>query len=96
MTDVASAIKSVVQAAIGDVDEVILNALPLLQVHGVDKVSCAHLDCPCFFVRVCVYCDNAGRLHKTRSLNNTKTDCTTSEDRDRRSLCQIVSNVNHT
>lgn len=58
-TYITRTIKSEIQAAIRDLDKIILDLRAFRQLGGVDEVGCAEFLCPGFFVWVGVYCDNA-------------------------------------
>ena len=60
--NVARAVKRVVEAAVGDFDEVVLDALALGELRRVDEVCRTHLLCPRLLAGIGVDGDDARRL----------------------------------
>lgn len=59
---VSSAVKGVIQAAVGELDELLYDGLLSVELSGVDEVGCAEALCPGLLLVVCVDCDDAACL----------------------------------
>ena len=85
-TYVSSSVEGIIKAAVGDFDQVVLDALALRKRSGVHKLMRAELACPRLFVRVRVDGDDTRRADEGRSRNHTKTNGTATENGDRGAL----------
>lgn len=87
---VASSVEGEVQPAIGDLDQVILDALALRESHRVDKVGGTHLSCPRLFAGIRIDGDDAGGTNNRRGGDDAQTDGSASEDSDVGALCVLL------
>ena len=85
-TYVSSSVEGIIKATIGDLDQVVLDALAFRKRSGVDKFMRAELASPRLFVRVRVDGDDTRRADEGRSRNDTKTNGTATENGDRGAL----------
>lgn len=81
-TGVTSAVKGVVTAAIGHLNQLVLDGLALLQFGGVHKVRGTELLRPVFLGVVNVYDNNLGGLVLDGALDDGQTDAAGAEDGD--------------
>lgn len=81
-TYITSAVKSVVETAIGDINQMVLDALAIRESGGVYKFGCAELACPRLLARVRVDRNDARRANESRCRDDAETDGTAAEDRD--------------
>jgi hypothetical protein len=79
-THVASAVESVVETTVGNLDEVILDLRALGELRGVNKIGSTELASPGLLVGIGIDGDDAGRLNELGSGDHTKTNCTATED----------------
>lgn len=79
---VTRAVKGVVEATVGDLDQVVLDLLALGQLCGVHELSRAELARPFLLVGVGVDRDDARRLDEGGSCYNAETDSAAAEDSD--------------
>jgi hypothetical protein len=77
--DVTSAVKGVVAATVGHLNELLLDGL-VLEVVRVDKVRCAELVCPLLLARVDIDDDDLASLVDYSTLNNRETNAASAED----------------
>ena len=85
--DVTGAVERVVEAAVGDFDEVVLDAGALGELGGVDEFRRAEFARPFLLVGVGVDCDDARCLDEGGGRDDTETDGATAEDGDGRARC---------
>lgn len=90
-TNISSTIEGEINTSVREFDEIILDFLTLFQSRRIDKLVCAKLPGPSFFFRIDVDRDNATSTMAGRGVDNTQSDCTTSENGNRRSLYLAVS-----
>lgn len=80
-TDVASAVEGVVAAAVGHLDQVLLDGLAG-ELGGVDKVGGTELASPGLLAVVDIHGDDLARLVLDRTLHDGQTDAASTEDSD--------------
>ena len=93
--DIASAVKGVVAATIGHLNQLVDNRLSL-ELGGVDKVSGTKLLGPLLFGGVDIYNNNLARLVGDGTLNNGQTDAASTEDGDVGALLNIGGDTGST
>lgn len=87
-TDVASAVKGVVTATVGHLDQVLLDGLAR-QLGGVDKVGGTELAGPGFLAVVDINGDDLARLVLDGTLHDGQTDTASTEDSDVGALLDV-------
>lgn len=89
--NITCTVKGVVKAAVGDLNQVILNASTLGKLGGVDEFCGTEFPCPLLLVGVGVNGDDAGGFDKCGGSDDSETDGTDTKDSDGRALCGITA-----
>ena len=87
MAYIPGTVERIIEATIGDVDKVVLNAPTLGELRRIHEVRRAELARPCLLVRVRVDRDDARRLDERGRRDDAEADGAAAEDGDGRALC---------
>lgn len=81
-TDISGGIKGEIQASIGNLDKVILDAFAAWELGWIQEVRRTKLPSPSFFPSIRINSDNTRGPHEASGIDNPETDAATTKDGD--------------